>query len=109
MDIIIKATNIQLTPYIKKYVDTKIGSLARFLKRIEPSLLIARVEVGKPSRHHKKGNVFYAEVSLQLPGKALRAQAQNWDLHLAIDEIKNEMQRQIKDYKEKQETARRNY
>lgn len=88
-------------PDIEEYVYQKVGSLEHFLKKMDPSVLEARVEIGKPSAHHKKGDVFYAELNLKLPGRLLRAQSENWDLRLAIDEVKDEMQRQIKKYKER--------
>ena len=101
MEISIKTTNLELTSAIESYVYKKVSSLAKFLKNIDSSVQEARVEIGKPSGHHRKGKVFYAEINLRLPGKLLRAASKNWDLMTAIDDAKDEMQIQIKRYKER--------
>ena len=98
MKIIIKATNFELTPSIKEYIEIKIGSLEKFIKA---SFYEAWVEVGKTTHHHHKGQVFRAEVQLKLPGKGLRVESLKEDIHLAIDEVKDELQRELKQYQEK--------
>ena len=101
MQIIIKTTNIDLSPSIKEYIEKRIGGLTKFLKRIDQEIVKIEVEVGKPSRHHRKGNVYYAEANISLPGKLLRAESESWDIYLAIDEIKESLIRQIERYKYK--------
>lgn len=101
MKINIKATNLKLTPAIREYIEIKIGSLERFLKRFESQgELEVFVEIARTTRHHKSGNVFYAEVNLPLPKKILRAEHSDWDIRVAIDKVKDKLQREIKKYKE---------
>ncbi len=100
MQVDVYAKNIELTPAIRSFVEEKVGSLAKFLKG-GAETLEARVEVGKPSRHHKSGQVFYAEVNLKIGKKLLRAQAEHFDLNAAIDQARNELERQIKKFKDK--------
>ena len=91
-------TNMELTEAIKDYVNEKIGGLDKFYDNI----LEARVDVGITTKHHQKGNIFRAEVNLEVPQKhILRAAAEKEDLYMAINEVKNDLQRQIKKYKEK--------
>lgn len=98
MKIDIKGTNMDLTDAIKDYVNEKIGSLEKYYEGI----LEARVDVGVTTNHHQKGDIFRAEVNLEVPNKGvLRAEAIKEDLYMAINEVKNELQRQIKRYKEK--------
>jgi ribosomal subunit interface protein len=98
MKIDIKGTNMELTQAIKDYVNDKISGLEKFFDNI----IEARVEVGKTANHHQKGNVFRAEVNLEVPEKhILRAEAEREDLYMAINEVKDELQRQIKKFKEK--------
>jgi ribosome-associated translation inhibitor RaiA len=61
------------------------------------------LELSKPSFHHRKGpEAFYAEMNLQLPGKKLlRSEAYANDLRAAIDEVKEEFERELKKYKGK--------
>lgn len=104
MKINIKGTNLKLTPSIYSYIDKKIGELDKFVKHI--GNVEAWVEVGRISKHHRKGDVFRAEVQIRLPHtQGVRAVSEQLDLHIAIDEVKNEMQRQLKRYKDKQRDA----
>ncbi|MEK7203633.1 MAG: ribosome-associated translation inhibitor RaiA [Patescibacteria group bacterium] len=98
MKIEISPKNIKLDDALVVWVEQKIGGLEKFLKRIDSNVVEARVEIGKPSRHHHKGLVWYAEANLKLPGKLLRATNMNKDLRLAINQVKDELQRQIKKY-----------
>jgi putative sigma-54 modulation protein len=98
MQIDIKGTNLELTEAIKDYVNEKIGSLDKFFDGI----LEARVDIGLTTKHHQKGNIFRAEVNLEVPRKHnLRAESEREDLYMAINEVKDELQRQIKKLKEK--------
>ena len=100
MKLNIKATNIDLTSEIKEYLEKKIGSVEKFLnkKDIEINSVEAQVEIGLPSQHHQKGDIYYAEVNLQLPKKLIRVTAQKDDLKKAIVKVKNKLKREIKKY-----------
>ncbi len=100
----IKTTNLVLTKDIRDYTFKKIKSLEKFIKNIDKEIQIW-IEIGKPSRHHQKGPEFYAEATVYFPGKegAIRAESKKESLMTAIDEIKDELQRQFKEYKGKQE------
>ena len=98
MKIEINPINIKLDEGILVWVEKKIVGLEKFLKRINPAAVEARVEIGKPSGHHHKGLVWYAEVNLKVPGKLLRATNINKDLRTAVNQVKDELQVQIKKY-----------
>jgi ribosomal subunit interface protein len=102
----IKATNIKLDDFLYDYINEKIGGLDKFIEGIDSNAQ-AWVEVGKPSRHHKKGaEEFYAEVNIELSGRGktiIRAEAGQWDLKMAIDEVKDKLQIELGKYKGKQE------
>lgn len=101
MKINIKATNLELTPAIKVYIEDKIASVDKFLKKFEGQTNIEIfVEIARTTRHHHKGDVFRAEANLQLPGKILRADHEDWDIRVAIDKVKDKLQQEIKKYKE---------
>jgi putative sigma-54 modulation protein len=102
MKISIKATNLELTPAIHEYIETKIGSLDHFLKRFESEGEIkVSVEIARTTKHHKSGNVFYAEVTFSIGKKLLRAEHSDFDIRVAIDKVKDKLQQEIKKYKEK--------
>jgi len=113
MKIVIKTTNLKLTQALRNFIEEKINSLEKFSKilysekyfnhffgkgkpRIE-----AWIEIGKESLHHKKGSVFLAECQMRFPKRSLRSTARAKDLKMAITEVKDELQRELKLYKEK--------
>lgn len=108
MKIIIKATKLKLTPAIYDYIDEKIGSLDRLIKRFEIKREIkAEIEIAIPTKHHRHGNIFYAEANIYLPGKVLRAEHSDWNIRVAINNIKYKLQQEINKYKTKQTALRR--
>ena len=114
MRIITKATNIKSSGALNAYIEEKMGSLKKFLNLLEedekgfsapdgkekPTAEIW-VEIEKTTDHHLQGEIFRAEAQLKLSGRGLRAKATSGDLKLAINETKNELERQLKKYKDK--------
>ena len=98
MKIDISTKNITLDEPLKVFIEDKIGGLD---KLIGNSMGQAKVEIGMPSKHHRSGMVFSAEVNLSLGGKLLRATCTHEDLRNAIVDVKDELQIQIKKFKEK--------
>ncbi len=107
MKLILYVKNLDLTPSIRAFVEEKIGSISKFLKPAERSLAEVRVEIAKPSKHHRSGLVYYAEVNLKIGSRLFRAVAEHLDLHTAVDFARDETERQIKEYKERSREARR--
>ncbi len=100
MQITIKATNIELTEAIRDYVNKKFNLVSKFVRKSDESVL-CRVEVGKITQHHKKGEVFRAEGRLHVDGKELYATSEKEDLYAAIDDVKDELVRVLTSTKEK--------
>ena len=109
MKIVIKSTNLKLTPALKDFIEEKINLLEKFAKvlyskkyygygkpRVE-----AWIEIKKKTWHHKKGPFFGAECQIRFPGKSIMVRARSEDLKVAITEVKDELQRELKEYKEK--------
>ena len=101
MQTLIKATGIELTQAISNYVEEKIGGLEKYLKRMDGGAVEARVEVGRTTKHHNKGDIFRAEINLSVPGKVLRAEKESSDLYASIDLMHDEIKRQIVSFKSK--------
>ncbi len=100
MQINIKGTGLDLTPAIEEYIERKFGSLGKFLKRFETQGEVRmEVEVARTTRHHRKGDVFYAEVNLHLPRKVIRAEHSDSDIRTAIDIIKDKLKLEIRKHK----------
>lgn len=99
MQIDIEATNIELTPPLREYVEKKIGRLSKFLTRFDSDSIHVKVEVARLTRHHRHGDVYHAEANLHFPGGMLRAEHQSEDIRVSIDKVKKILQRRIRKYK----------
>jgi len=108
MNINIKATNTELTPAIRDYVEKKVTSLEKFISKYGENAQV-QVEVGKTTHHHNKGDVFRAEMNVSLAGNAyqFRAEAETIDLYAAIDMAKDELERELSRFKGKRESLYR--
>jgi putative sigma-54 modulation protein len=100
----IKATKITLTEGILSAVERQLKTLDAKVERFGTSVT-GRVEVCKTTAHHKKGDVFHAEIIIRLPGKSVFAEAQDSDLYAAIGEARKEAERQIMEHKGKREAS----
>lgn len=98
MQIDIYTKNISLDDALRIFIEDKIGGLGKYIKG---NAISAKVEIGRPSRHHHSGMVFRAEVNLSIGGKLLRADCVHADLRTAITQVKDELQIQIKKFKGK--------
>jgi putative sigma-54 modulation protein len=96
MKINIMATGIKLTPAISDYVDKKILSIDDKYLGKDNDDVVAKVEVGKTTRHHKQGPVFKAEVHITGGGYDLYAVSEKDDLYTAIDVVKDEVSKEIR-------------
>lgn len=105
MQINIKATNIELTPAIETYVQTKVDMLEKYLGKL--SVLNCDFEVEKAVGSQNKGEIFRAEMNLQIPRELLRVEKTESDLYKAIDKVKDHMESRIINYKEKLRDKRR--
>lgn len=81
---------MDLTPAISEYVDSKIGALSKFVAS-EGESVIADVEVGKTTSHHKAGDIFRAEVNITLPNRLVREVVESESLYSAIDSVKDKL------------------
>lgn len=104
MKITVKATELDLTPALKTYIEEKLGGLAKFVKRFdEDGSVEMRCEVGRTTKHHRHGEVFMAEANLRLPKQLLRATAYHEDARKAIDAVKRTLRLEIGKYKTRHE------
>lgn len=104
MQIKIKATNIELTDAIRAYVEEKIKSVEKFLVAHEKEEVLTEAEIGKTTKHHNTGEVFRAEVMIRVRGKQFRAVSEKDDLYAAIDDVRDELVREINSIKGKDRT-----
>lgn len=104
MQLRIKATGFKLTAGLKTITEEKL--LAPLEKRMGQELSpehILDVELAKTTRHHEEGKIWKCEVNLALPHetRTLYARALSEGLEAAIDEAKDEIEREVREYKGK--------
>jgi len=99
MKINLKASNIELTEAISEYVQAKVDMLEKYLGDIQ--VINCDFEVAKSVGGQNKGEIYSAEVNLQIPGDLLRVDKTEADLYKAIDKVKDHMEEMIISHKEK--------
>ncbi len=103
MKIDIKATNLDLTPALKEYIEEKVNALDKHIHVKDESEtnapVEAFVEVARVTRHHKKGDVFKAEINLKIHGELLRVDYGDQDVRAALDIAKDIMIKEIEKFK----------
>ena len=118
MNLIIKTTNLSATPYLKTYIEEAISSVEKLVtvpvKAVSAhgagwggEALEARVEVGRSTFHHKKGEIFFAEVNLRIGGQVLRSRSESLSIYTAVDEVKDELRRELNKFKGRREAVYR--
>ena len=103
MNIQIQASHIALTPDIEPYLLKRLAKADKFLEN-EKGTAAARVELSKTTAHHRTGDVFRAEINLELKGKSLFAFAEADDMKKAIDLMQAEIIREIVSFKGKRQS-----
>lgn len=90
----IHAEDMELTDAIAAAINEKLGTLDKYLASVgTPKML--RVNVGKTSQHHNKGEVFKAEGELTIPGHYIHAEIVAEELYAAIDMLKDDLKNRI--------------
>ena len=100
MKINLKGSNLALTPQIREYLDTRLAHLQKFLPEGDDASVID-VELGKPTNHHHTGDIFRAEINVNIGSRTFRAVSEQQDLFAAIDDMKDEIARELSSEKEK--------
>jgi ribosomal subunit interface protein len=94
---IISAKNFKLTPSIKTYVEEKYKPLNR-LSRQPINEMKVRLDF---DRNQHKGDIYRVEASAIWLGKEYKAGVKASDMHEAIDLVKEKLERQLRDAKER--------
>lgn len=96
--------NLEITPELRTHVEREIDSLVKFMDQALWEKV--KVELGMTSKGQKQGSIFRAEINLPVPGKLLRAEATAENLHTAINEAKELMERHLRRYQGRQKPRR---
>ena len=102
----VKAVDLELTPDISGHLERTINSLDKFIENAD-SVVRAWVEIGRISKHHKSGKIYRVEIQIRLPGKLVRSEAVAETIFQAANEVKDELQRELKQHKRKKIAERK--
>ncbi|MEX0933822.1 MAG: ribosome-associated translation inhibitor RaiA [Candidatus Paceibacterota bacterium] len=101
-----KTTQIEMTPSLEEYINKKMGLLKKHLSFFAEQThdLFLDIEIARDTNHHKHGEVFSAEINFTAGKILLRAKAKAEDLYTAIDEAKDDLERELRNYANKRKT-----
>ncbi|MFA5163075.1 MAG: ribosome-associated translation inhibitor RaiA [Patescibacteria group bacterium] len=105
MNINIKSTRLELTDAIRDYFQDKMDMLDKYLGDLE--VINCDVEIEKAVGGQHKGQIYRAEVNIQVPREILRVEKVEKDLYKAIDKVKDHLELVIKKYREKNRDKKR--
>ena len=97
--------NLTADNELKDYLEKRISKLNQLIDDDDTSAQ-ADIELEKYGGQNK-GEIFRAEINLQVAGAMLRAEEEAETIRKAIDATKEEMMRELRDRKEKQQTKER--
>jgi len=98
MQVLLTSRNFDLTDPIREYANKKFSALDKFFEKI----IRANVLISKDS-HHNKGDVYFCECKLEIPGTDLFVSKDEQDMYKAIDKVSDHLAEELKKRKEKVE------
>jgi putative sigma-54 modulation protein len=103
MKINLQGKNIEITPAIHEYVIKRVTNLGKVLDKIEKETgeILVNFTVAKTTNHHKAGEVFRADCTVETNRGNYFASVDEEDLYAAIDNAKENLFREISKKKEK--------
>ena len=103
MELHVKGKNLEVSDSIRSYAERKLGKLDRQLRRS-----VAEVEVELAvERNPSIAENQVAEATVRLKGHTLRAREASTDMKASIDELVENLVRQIRDEREKKRSRRK--
>lgn len=94
---------MDITEAIHDYVIKRITNLGKLLTNIENTGREVSVyfNVAKTTNHHRSGNVFRADCTVMIDGKKFHSSSDKEDMNEAIDDVKENLFREISKKKNK--------
>lgn len=83
MNIIITGKNFDLTPALESYVREKVAKFNKYDHKIISVSVILSVDDG----HHKRGDIYSAEVIIDRAGKNIVAKETKDEMYAAVDSL----------------------
>lgn len=107
MRLVIQSKLLEVTEPVREYAEKRFGTLKRLLGRFEESgERVLQLEISRATRHHRKGEVYYVEATLPMPGKIIRIEQYDENIRAGIDATKNRLTAAVEEYKDRLEEKR---
>ncbi len=100
-----KATGLNLSTDLDSYLEKRLEAVEKLIP--DGVRVVCDVELARPSEHHEKGNVFRAEINLEVDGKMYRATAEAETIQAAIDGMQGNLLQEMRRDKRKNTTLMR--
>lgn len=106
MQINLQSKNIELTDEIREYALKRVTNLDKLLSHHEEAggEVKAQMEISRSTNHHKAGDVFHADCTINIDGKRFYGASDNEDLFSAIDTVKEKLYSEIDKDKKRTQT-----
>ncbi len=103
MKINLQGKGMEVSAAIEEYAVKKMTNLGKLLTKIEENggEVLVNFSVGRTSNHHRGGDVFRADCSISIDGENFYSGADREDMNEAIDEVKENLFREIRRAKER--------
>ncbi len=98
MKLNVKATQLELNEHISDYLDKKLHALTKLFE--DSDAVICVVELARDT-HHIKGDVFRAEITLDMPMGFFRASETGETVYSAIDAAQEEVLKELRRSKDR--------
>jgi ribosomal subunit interface protein len=97
---------MEMTEAIEDYVIKRVTNLEKLLSKMETDggEAVVSFDVSKNTNHHKAGSVFHADCRIQVKGEEFYGSADEEDLYMAIDTVKENLFREISKNKDRKQT-----
>ncbi|TSC79507.1 MAG: Sigma 54 modulation protein/ribosomal protein S30EA [Parcubacteria group bacterium Gr01-1014_29] len=104
----LKTKNISLSETMNISIEEKIAKqVVKALGAMDEPAASLKIEVGRASRHHRKGAVWQADATLEWGKETLRAETAGETFQEAVDILEEELVRAVKTFKGKRVAAAR--
>jgi ribosomal subunit interface protein len=95
MDVRVKGTNYVISPEVERYLDERLNALTKLLGE-HANVARCEVELARDAGRPRHGaNVWVAEIHLVYPGGSVYARNNSESINGAIDDVKDEVERQL--------------
>jgi ribosomal subunit interface protein len=97
MDVRVKASDYEISPEVSAYLNERLAHIEKLLAD-DAELARCEVEIGRDAGRPRHGsNIWFAEIQISYPGgNLIRATNRSESINGAIDDVKEEVERQLR-------------